>query len=151
VPGKISDRLRERRPSATTTTSKVRTGPCAKVTVTPRSSLSRATIWLPKTYSVSSRVRSTMMRDSWPRRISSSAVAPPESDSPAANRATVGAVGVDELGAGLTGGRRADVVSMPMRRATSRPAPRTSMFWPSSRSSAKRSTTVVVQPWALSQ
>src|SRR3978361_1668553 len=86
TPGKTSDRVRERSPSATTTTSKVRAGPWAKGTVTPRAPWSRPTIWLPKTYSVSSRVRSTMMRDSWPRTISSSAVAAPEAHRPAGTR-----------------------------------------------------------------
>ncbi|MCY0922668.1 cysteine hydrolase [Streptomyces sp. H27-G5] len=64
-----------------------------------------------------------------------------------------GPVGVGR--AGREGARPVEAAriasSMPMRRATSRPAPRTSMFCPSSRSSSKRSTTVVCRPWALSQ
>jgi hypothetical protein len=92
-----------------------------------------------------------MMRDSWPRRISSSAVAPPESDSPAAKRAMeVPSVSTNSVPVSPVEAARM-ASSMPMRRATSRPAPRTSMFCPSSRSSSKRSTTVVCQPRALSQ
>jgi hypothetical protein len=51
-----------------------------------------------------------MMRDSWPRTISSSAVAPPESDRPAAKRATARPSASTNSVPGLPRARRADGV-----------------------------------------
>ena len=172
--GKVRARVREPRPSATTTRSKVRSGDRAKRTVTPSGRSSRPVIWSPNTYSHRSRQA---------RRLSTAAtVAPrgfacrprrPGCPRTAAGRArragsrpprwrrrcpTVRGEGrddvaalVDERRARLPGGRAADGVVEAHPATTSRAAPRTSMFCPVSRSASKRSTTVVVQPAAASQ
>ena len=139
TPSKRRSRVRDRWPSAMATTSKSRSSPEANRTVAWVSPASTVSIRSPKRYSAPA------LR-SW-RRLRQLAA----EDLQLGGRAVVAvlvegrrglAVGVDELRAGLgrVAGRIAS--SIPSRRAASRPAPRTSTFWPSSRSRSSRSTTV---------
>ena len=123
-----------------------RVAPEAKLTQTPSARSSSSAMRSPNTYSVSAAVVCWMSPASVPRRISSSAVAPDVSPLDAGKKATVPpssstkAVPVSPVFAASAASSR------PIRRRTSRPAPRTSTFCPSSRRWSNRSTTVVSKP-----
>ena len=145
---KRRSRVRERWPSAMATTSKARSSPEANRTVACASPASTASIRSPKRYSAPA-LRSCRRPASWPRRISSSAVGP---SSPSCSKDAADSPSASTNSVPVSVVLRARISSsIPSRRAASRPAPRTSTFWPSSRSRSSRSTTVTSHPASTSQ